>query len=74
MAQVLASFKISKAVENGYEVDPVVNFLPGVISHPAPFKMSIKPRSQDHEELIRSIEKVYPWRKSDARDLAAVTY
>jgi len=69
IAQTLALFKISKGYENGDEVEPVIKFEPGVVSHPAPFKNSIKPRSSCHEHLIRSIEEVYPWQKGDGEIL-----
>jgi hypothetical protein len=74
VVQSLAAFSISKAVENGREVVPEVNFLPGVVSHPAPYKTSIKPRSLKHEALIRSIEKSYPWQESDAKKLETIAY
>ena len=74
IAQTLAVFNVSKAVENGREVDPAVSFLPGVISHPAPFKAVIRPRSQQHEVLIRSIEQIHPWQESGANVLESVSY
>ena len=74
IAQVLAVFRVNKAVEKGQEIDPSVRFLPGVISHPAPFRTSAVPRSQQHEALIRSVEKTHPWQKSDAEILETVTY
>jgi len=73
VVQSLAVLKISKVVENGREVDPEVNFLPGVVSHPAPYKTSVKPRSLKHEALIRSIEKIHPWQESDAKKLETAT-
>ncbi|OHE90778.1 cytochrome P450 [Colletotrichum orchidophilum] len=45
------------------------NICTGVISHPEPFEISIKPRSAEHERLIRSIEQTYPWEESDAKTL-----
>ncbi|KAG1719685.1 cytochrome P450 [Suillus lakei] len=41
----LAVFDISKAIENGVEITPEVDPLSGLISHPKPFKCSVKPRS-----------------------------
>jgi hypothetical protein len=70
----LAVFQISKAVENGQTIEPSISFLPGVISHPAPFRTSAMPRSPQHEALIRSVEKIHPWQKSDAGILERVTY
>lgn len=74
IAQSLAVFNISKVVENGKEVEPVVKFQPGVVSHPAPYKTAIRPRSPQHEELIRSIEKVHPWEESDSQWLESIKY
>jgi hypothetical protein len=74
IAQVLAVFQINKAVEKGQAIDPPMNFLPGVISHPAPFRTSVIPRSQQHEALIRLVEKIHPWQESDAEILERVTY
>ncbi|KAF6811009.1 cytochrome p450 oxidoreductase [Colletotrichum plurivorum] len=68
-AQSLAVFDISKKVVDGKVVEPRVEFLPGVISHPADFETSIKPRSAHHEKLIRSIEETYPWVESDSKVL-----
>ncbi|KAL2844159.1 cytochrome P450 [Aspergillus pseudoustus] len=35
-------------------------FLPGVISHPVPFKLSITPRSEVAEELVRAVKREIP--------------
>jgi hypothetical protein len=75
IAQSLSVFNIRKAIdENGHEIDPIVKFLPGVISHPAPFKTSVKPRSPHHETLIRAIEREHPWPESDAKVLESIRY
>ncbi|KAG1829894.1 cytochrome P450 [Suillus subluteus] len=52
IAMSLAVFDISKAVENGIEIIPEVDPLSGLISHPKPFKCSIKPRSSKAVALI----------------------
>ncbi|KAG1847833.1 cytochrome P450 [Suillus subalutaceus] len=52
IAMSLAAFDISKVVENGVEITPEVEPLPGTISHPKPFKCSISPRSATVLELI----------------------
>lgn len=67
MARSLAVFNIGKGVENGKEADPFVHFGSGIISHPAPYAISIKPRSPKYEEIIRSVETLYPWEESDAK-------
>ena len=69
IVQSLAVFDISKAVENGKEIEPVVEFTSGTISHPKPFRTSIKPRSPEHEALIRSLLVDHPWEESDAKFL-----
>ncbi|KAK1144432.1 hypothetical protein N8T08_005585 [Aspergillus melleus] len=45
-------------------------FKPGVVSHPHPFMATITPRSEKHEQLVRDIEKVFPWQRGDADKLA----
>ena len=61
-------------IEKSQAIDPSVSFLAGVISHPAPFRTSVMPRSQQHEALIRSAEQIHPWQESDAEILERVTY
>ncbi|RAH43882.1 cytochrome P450 [Aspergillus brunneoviolaceus CBS 621.78] len=72
IAQSLAVFNFSKPIKDGDEVDLKPQFLPGVISHPAPYEISIKPRSEQHEALIRAVEVIYPWEKSHAEELHRV--
>ncbi|KAI1505139.1 cytochrome P450 [Biscogniauxia marginata] len=47
-------------------------FVAGTISHPAPFDVSVKPRSEKHRELIRRVEVEHPWGENDAKDLREV--
>lgn len=72
VAQSLAVFNITKAVENGQEVDVKPEFQAGVISHPVPWKFNITPRSPAHVDLILSVGKEHPWEESDAPDLEAI--
>ncbi|RDB15646.1 hypothetical protein Hypma_004027 [Hypsizygus marmoreus] len=51
-----AVFDISKCIENGVAIEPVHENTTGTISHPKPFKCSIKPRSQKAVSLIQSEE------------------
>ncbi|KAF5856283.1 hypothetical protein ETB97_007639 [Aspergillus alliaceus] len=69
IVQLLAVYNITKPICDGKEMDIQPVFYPGVISHPEPFDVDIKPRSAGHEELIRSIEKKHPWEKSHAEEL-----
>ncbi|THH20292.1 hypothetical protein EW146_g1063 [Bondarzewia mesenterica] len=57
-ATILAVFNITKAVENGVVIEPAVEYTSGSISHPKPFKCSVKPRSAKAEELIVSSQPV----------------
>ncbi|OCH95986.1 cytochrome P450 [Obba rivulosa] len=51
-AMSLAVFDISKIIEDGKVIEPVIEYTSGTISHPAPFRCSIKPRSEKAEALI----------------------
>ncbi|KAF9461394.1 cytochrome P450 [Collybia nuda] len=53
-AMSLAVFDISKYIENGVVIEPVHENTTGTISHPKPFKCSIKPRSQKAISLIQA--------------------
>ncbi|KIP11879.1 hypothetical protein PHLGIDRAFT_124541 [Phlebiopsis gigantea 11061_1 CR5-6] len=55
-AMTLATFDVSKIIENGKPVEPKVEYTTGTISHPKPFKCAIKPRSASAEALIMSAE------------------
>lgn len=66
ISQSLAVFNVSKAVENGHEVDVQPEFQAGVISHPLPWKYNITPRSAEHEALVLSVEADHPWEQSHA--------
>ncbi|KAF9558599.1 cytochrome P450 [Agrocybe pediades] len=55
-ATVLSVFDISRAIdENGNEIEPSSGVQPGLICPPLPFKCTIKPRSEDAVELIKSV-------------------
>ncbi|KAI1425062.1 cytochrome protein [Xylaria sp. FL1777] len=73
VAQFLAVFKIGKGLDkHGREIEPVVKFTPSIISHPEEFKATIKPRSAQHEALIRQVEQLHPWQESDAAELQKI--
>ncbi|PQE07819.1 O-methylsterigmatocystin oxidoreductase protein [Rutstroemia sp. NJR-2017a WRK4] len=74
IAQSLAVFKMEKLVESGKVVEPEIRFEPGVVSHPVPYRISIKPRSEKHALLIMEAEKEYPWQESDAKALETVKW
>lgn len=68
IAQSLAVFNVSKL--EGAEEE--TRFLPGVVSHPEPYQLRVRPRSEAHEALIRSVEIEHPWEESHAKDIEKV--
>ncbi|KAI1826284.1 cytochrome protein [Xylaria intraflava] len=70
IAQSLAVLNIKKGLDaNGREIEPTVASTPGLVSRPEEFKATIKPRSPQHEVLIRQAEELHPWEKSGADEL-----
>ncbi|KAI0064142.1 cytochrome P450 [Artomyces pyxidatus] len=56
VASVLALYNITKAKDDvGNEVPVHVAYTDGVVSHPLPFRCSIRPRDKEAEELIQHI-------------------
>ncbi|KAK8103562.1 cytochrome P450 [Apiospora kogelbergensis] len=47
-------------------------FLGGMVSHPAPYDVTVTARSPAHAALIREVERSHPWAKSDAEELAGI--
>ncbi|CCM03391.1 uncharacterized protein FIBRA_05521 [Fibroporia radiculosa] len=54
----LAVYNVSKPIKDGVTVEPSMEMTSGVIVHPEPFEVSIKPRSAKAEALIRSAEEL----------------
>ncbi|KAI1358522.1 cytochrome P450 monooxygenase [Xylaria arbuscula] len=70
IARALAVFDISKGLdESGQEIEQTIKLLPGLVNRVEPFKATFKPRSPQHEALIRQAEELYPWEKGDAVEL-----
>jgi hypothetical protein len=44
-------------------------FVAGTISHPAPFEVDVKARSERHLELVKSVEVEHPFGENDAQEL-----
>jgi hypothetical protein len=76
IAHTLAIFNIKKPVGNdGKEIEPKVEFSPGILSHLAPYKAAFVPRSAEHKQLIVDFEKSHPFEKGDSKLLEnAVKY
>ncbi|KAF9881452.1 cytochrome p450 oxidoreductase [Colletotrichum karsti] len=68
-SQSLAVFNIRKKSVDGNIVEPKMKSMPGSISHLGHYETSIEPRSAHHEDMIHSLEKRYPWPKSDGETL-----
>jgi len=71
IAQSLAVFKFEKLVENG-RGEPEYHAEPGLVSHLKPYRIQIKPRSEDHAKLIRDAQKQWPWEASDAKEFLSM--
>ncbi|KAI1745050.1 cytochrome protein [Xylaria scruposa] len=73
IAQSLAVFNIGKGLdENGIEIEQIPQSTPGAISRLEPFKATIKPRSPQHEFLIRQVEELHPWEEGSADELRKI--
>ncbi|KAF7553348.1 hypothetical protein G7Z17_g3701 [Cylindrodendrum hubeiense] len=74
IAQTLAAFNISKAVdEQGLEIDVELKATPGLATHVEDFPYKITPRNPKQVELIRAITIEHPWEESDASLLRGAT-
>lgn len=74
ISQSLAAFRFTKAVgKDGEEAGEVsVEPKPGILAYPTEFGFQIRPRSEKHTELIRQLERQYPWEESDAGLLESI--
>ncbi|KAK7462248.1 hypothetical protein VKT23_007851 [Stygiomarasmius scandens] len=55
VASVLSVFDIMPSLDqDGKEIVPLPKYTNGIVVHPVPFKCRLVPRSEAHEELIRS--------------------
>ncbi|CBF85201.1 protein CYP620E1 [Aspergillus nidulans FGSC A4] len=68
IAQSLAVFEISSAGEDAAKAE----FLPGVISHPVPYRLDIRPRSKGHEDLVKRIAAESPFGEGGAKELEEI--
>lgn len=73
IARALAVFDIGKGVdEYGHEIEQTIKHVPGLVTRVEPFKATFKPRSPQHEALIRQSEELYPWEQGDASKLEGI--
>lgn len=71
VAKSLAVFDISGSPAN-QEKKGGSRFVGGIVSHPAPYEATIRPRTPGHEALIREVERTHPWGESGARELQSI--
>ncbi|KAJ5473438.1 hypothetical protein N7475_003004 [Penicillium sp. IBT 31633x] len=55
---------------DGKEVEPIVAFTPGIISHPEVYNCVLTPRTPGHRDLILEFVRNHPFEESDAANLA----
>jgi hypothetical protein len=55
VAMIAAALDVTKLIEDGKEVEPVYERLPGTVCHVAPFSVTIQPRSKQAEELVSGV-------------------
>ncbi|KAM3476313.1 hypothetical protein MY8738_007017 [Beauveria namnaoensis] len=67
--QVLACYTIRKPWRDGMEVEVVPCFLPGLVSAPDSFELTITPRHDKVESLVRAVEADDPWASGDSKEL-----
>jgi len=75
IAHTLAIFEVRKLVgEDGKEIEPIIEFSSGILSHLAPFKAAFIPRSKEHEQLIVDFERSHPFERGDSEVLENVVH
>jgi hypothetical protein len=71
--QVLAIFNIQPAQkEDGQMCELTHSFAPGIISGVCPFRITITPRTVEHENLIEDVIQRFPWQESDKNYLGKI--
>ncbi|KAJ5594389.1 uncharacterized protein N7459_000597 [Penicillium hispanicum] len=71
IAHTIAVFDITKSTDqDGKEIDPPVEFTPGLLSHPVPYTCAFTARSEQHRALILDFERNTPFETGDAERLA----
>jgi cytochrome P450 len=57
MVQTLAAYTMTKPVgRDGKEIEPKVEYIPGIVAHLRPFEVDFKLRDPKYEEIIRTVE------------------
>ncbi|KAL4931680.1 cytochrome P450 [Aspergillus undulatus] len=58
--------------EEDLDFDLLNAFIPAILSHPKPFEVDIRIRSERYEELVRGVEVDVPWERSDAERIGEI--
>jgi hypothetical protein len=75
MAQTLAAYTITKPVgTDGKEIQPKVEYIPGIVAHLRPFEVDFKLRDPKYEEIIRTVEKEDSFDSGHAEILSKVEW
>jgi len=75
IAMSLAVFNISKGrSEFGQIIEPSLDYQPGIINHPNPFRCTITPRSPKAASLIETIDEDHVWKSDDPEILRNVKW
>lgn len=73
IVQLLATFKISKAVdEKGNPIDVDVKPKPGILSYPTAFRFDVAPRSDGAVRLLEEVRARNPEEQSNSKDVQAI--
>ncbi|KAK8064424.1 cytochrome P450 [Apiospora phragmitis] len=67
VAHSLAVFDISGSGGSPESKASGSMFVGGMVSHPAPYEATIRPRTPGHEALIREVERTHPWGRAMRR-------
>jgi hypothetical protein len=58
MAQTLAAYTMTSPVgADGKEIEPKVDYIPGIVAHLQPFEVDFKLRDPKYEQIIRTVGK-----------------
>jgi len=73
IAMTAVVFNVSKAKDEfGQDIEPIVEYTSGLISHPKPFKCSLSPRSEHAIALVRSVVEEHPFVEGDSEILESL--
>ena len=70
VAHILSVFEIApKKDAHGQEIEVDLEGAPGLVLHPKPYAVDIRPRSEKHAQMIEAFESELIWEKGDANEI-----